>query len=114
MGRMAEAFGPDFASHDARARLLHFRGDLDGELAGVPGHILACARSYVAGINARIDEVLAEPALLPLEYGILRVAPLKWDLRDLVRSRGSGIGAASRTRSAAPSLRGWGCSNSTR
>ncbi|HEX8443665.1 MAG TPA: penicillin acylase family protein [Allosphingosinicella sp.] len=92
MGRMAEAFGADFASHDARARLLHFRGDLDAELAVVPENILACARAYVAGINARIDEVLAEPALLPLEYGILRVAPLRWDLRDLVRSRGSVIG----------------------
>jgi penicillin amidase len=94
MGRMAEAFGPDFAGHDARARLLHFRGNLDAELAAVPANILACARAYVAGINARIDEVLAEPALLPLEYGILRVRPLKWDLRDLVRSRGSGIGGS--------------------
>ena len=58
-----------------------------------PENILACARAYVAGINARIDEVLADRALLPLEYGILGVAPLKWDLRDLVLARGGGFGS---------------------
>ncbi|MEA1015767.1 penicillin acylase family protein [Sphingosinicella sp. LY1275] len=89
LGRMAEAFGPEFAVHDAAARLFLFRGDLDAELARVPENILACARAYVAGINARIDEVAADPALLPLEYGILGVRPLKWDIRDLVLARGS-------------------------
>ena len=94
MGQMAEAFGPDFAAHDARARLFHFRGDLDRELARVPPNILACARSYVAGINARIDEVLADPALLPLEYGILNVNPSKWDIRDLVLAGGASVGGS--------------------
>ncbi|MGQ0660498.1 penicillin acylase family protein [Sphingosinicella sp.] len=92
MGRMAEAFGPEFAPHDAAARLFLFRGDLDAELARVPENILACARAYVAGINARIDEVLADPALLPREYGILGVTPLQWDLRNLVLARGGGFG----------------------
>ena len=93
LGRLAEAFGAAFAPHDAAARLFLYRGDLDEELARVPANILACARAYVAGINARIDEVLADPALLPLEYGILAVTPLKWDLRDLVLTRGSGFGS---------------------
>lgn len=92
MGQLAEAFGAEFAEHDGVARLFHYRGDLDAELARVPANILACARSYVAGINARIDEVLADPALLPLEYGILGVSPLKWDLRDLVLARGVSTG----------------------
>jgi penicillin amidase len=92
LGRMAEAFGADFAPHDAAARLYLFRGDLDAELARVPEHILACARAYVAGINARIDEVTADPALLPLEYRILGVAPLRWELRNMVLARGSGFG----------------------
>ena len=94
MGRMAEAFGPQFAAHDARARLFHYRGDLDQELARVPPDVLACARAYVAGVNARIDEVLADSALLPLEYGILNVRPLKWDLRDRVLARGGSIGGS--------------------
>ncbi|WP_114952308.1 penicillin acylase family protein [Sphingosinicella terrae] len=92
MGRLAEAFGAEFASHDAAARLFLFRGDVEAELARVPEHILACARAYVAGVNARIDEVLADPALAPLEYGLLGVTPLKWDLRDMVLARGSSFG----------------------
>lgn len=93
LGRLAEAFGPEFAVHDAAARLFLFRGDLEEELRRVPENLLACARAYVAGLNARIDEVLADPALLPLEYGILGVSPLKWELRDMVRARGGAFGS---------------------
>lgn len=92
MGRLAEAFGPEFAPHDAVARLFLFRGDVEAELAEVPADILACARAYVTGINARIDEAMADPALLPPEYRILGIAPLKWDLRDLVLGRGGSFG----------------------
>jgi penicillin amidase len=92
MGLLAEAFGPEFAGHDAVARLFHYRGDLDAELAAVPANILACAEAYVAGINARIDEAMADPALLPPEYRILGVSPLKWDVRDLVLARGIATG----------------------
>ncbi len=87
LGRLAEAFGAGFAKHDAVARLFHWRGDLDAELARVPAKVLACAQAYCAGINARIDEVIAEPGLLPLEYTILNVVPLKWTVRDLVLAR---------------------------
>lgn len=92
LGRLAEVFGARFAPHDANARLFHYRGDLDAEMRRVPAEVLACARAYIAGINARIDEVVANPALLPLEYGILGIAPLKWDLRDLVLARGDASG----------------------
>ena len=92
MGRLAEAFGSAFAVHDAAARLLQFHGDPQAEFARVPAALLACARSYVAGVNARIDEVLADPALLPLEYHILGVAPMKWDVADLVVARGGDFG----------------------
>ncbi|WP_454280622.1 penicillin acylase family protein [Sphingomonas sp. Marseille-Q8236] len=92
MGRMAEAFGADFADHDAAARLFHYRGDLDAELARVPHAVLECVRGYVAGINARIAEVERDATLLPLEYRILGVVPLRWDVRDLVLARGGGMG----------------------
>ncbi|MGV3481388.1 MAG: penicillin acylase family protein [Sphingobium sp.] len=92
MGRLAEAFGPAFAAHDHSERLFHYRGDLDAELAKLPAEVLACARGYVAGINARIDEVMADPALLPAEYRILGAAPMRWDVRDIVTERGASIG----------------------
>jgi penicillin amidase len=92
MGRLAEAFGPRFAKHDANARLFQYRGDVDAELRRVPADVLACAKAYIAGINARIDELVADPSLLPLEYRILQVVPIRWDLRDLVRAREAATG----------------------
>jgi penicillin amidase len=100
LGRMAEAFGAEFAAHDAAARLFLFRGDLDAELAAVPAQLVACARAYAAGINARIDEVLADPALLPLEYSILGVSPLRWDVRDMVLARGGSFSVEAEVRRA--------------
>lgn len=94
LGRLAEAYGEEFAKHDATARLFHYRGDLNAELRRVPADVLACARAYIAGINARIDEVLADPALLPQEYAILGVQPIKWAIEDMVLARGSSIGNA--------------------
>lgn len=94
MGRLAEAFGGAFAEHDATARLFHYRGDVGAELARVPDEVRACVAAYVAGINARIAEVERDPTLLPLEYRILGVMPLPWELRDLVVARGSSMGNA--------------------
>ncbi len=94
MGRLAEAFGADFAKHDATARLFHYRGDLTAELRRVPADVLACTRAYIAGVNARIDEVIADPTLLPPEYAILGVQPAKWAIEDFVTARGGAIGNA--------------------
>ena len=94
MGRMAEAFGPRFVAADKAARLFHYRGDIDAELAAIPSDVLECARGYVAGVNARIDEIMADPTQMPLEYGILRISPLRWNIDDLIRRRGVGMGDA--------------------
>jgi penicillin amidase len=92
LGRLAEAFGPGFVVHDHAERLFHYRGDLDAELAGLPADVLECARGYCDGINARLDEVAADPTLLPAEYRILGSVPLRWDVRDFVLARGADIG----------------------
>lgn len=94
MGRMAEAFGPRFVAADRAARLFLYRGDIEAELAALPADVLECARGYVAGVNARIDELAADPAQLPLEYGLLGISPLRWDIRNLVQGRGIGMGDA--------------------
>jgi len=93
LGRLAETFGPRFVPYDQAARLLHFRGDVAAELATLPPAVVACARAYVAGINARIAELEANPALLPPEYGVLKLRPLHWDIADLVRIRSGDMGS---------------------
>lgn len=90
LGRMAEAFGPSFLRSDRAARLFHYRGDLEAELAAIPATVREGVEGYVAGINARIAELEADPAQLPPEYAILGIAPLRWSLLDCVRRRGSG------------------------
>lgn len=94
LGRMAEAFGPRFIAADRAARLFLYRGDVQAELDALPPDVLECARGYVAGVNARIDELTVDPSGLPLEYGILGIAPLRWDVGDLVRNRGFSMGDA--------------------
>src|SRR3569623_848764 len=94
LGRMAESFGPRFLPADRAARLFHYRGDIDAELASLPPEVLDCARGFVAGVNARIAELEADPPQLPLEYGILGIMPLRWDVRDFVRIRSDGMGDA--------------------
>ena len=39
---------------------------------------------YIAGINARIDEVKNDPTKLPAEYPALNVRPERWDVSDTV------------------------------
>jgi hypothetical protein len=39
---------------------------------------------YVAGINARIDDVKSDPTILPAEYAALNVSPDEWDVSDSV------------------------------
>ncbi len=95
LGRLAEAFGARFVPHDHAARLLLYRGDVDAELAGLPTDVVACARAYVDGINARIAELEGDPALLPPEYGLLSLRPLRWDIADLVHIRSGDMGSVS-------------------
>lgn len=94
MGRLAEVYGAGFVKHDSVARLFHYRGNLAAELTNVPPEVLSCAQAYIAGINARIDAVEADPAMLPAEFRILGTRPMRWAIEDLVIARGSAIGNA--------------------
>ncbi|MXO61445.1 penicillin acylase family protein [Qipengyuania oceanensis] len=95
LGRMAEVFGEAFVPGDTAARLLHYRGDLDAELAGIPHDVRLCVEGYIAGVNARIAECLEDRRLLPPEYTILGTEPIIWTMRDMIRIRGLATSNAS-------------------
>ena len=62
MGLMAEAFGRDFAAHDARARLFHYRGDLLVAIDSVnrgADHMLG--RRLLAACTSPTPEQVADP-----------------------------------------------------
>lgn len=83
-GTVAEILGPRELRRDIGARLHRYRGDLDAELAHYHPRGKAIVEAYVAGVNARVAEVLADPALLPLEFRMLGIAPGKWTAREVI------------------------------
>lgn len=91
-GRLAEVFGPDFVPSDTANRLFLFRGDAQAEFAALPPTVQACARAYVAGINAYLEQARATGEKLPPEFTIFSYQPLQWDVLDLVRIRAEATG----------------------
>jgi penicillin amidase len=87
LGRLAEAFGPDFVPFDIAARTMHFRGDLAQEWAALEPIVAEILRAFVAGINARVQEVRADPSLLPPEFRLLGILPEEWHANDTLIAR---------------------------
>ncbi len=90
LGLLAEAFGPSMVKYDEAARTMLFRGDLGLEWASLDPRVTSGLRAYTAGINARIREVLADPALLPQEFTRDDTRPSLWQDDDLLRARYAG------------------------
>ena len=87
VGKLAEVFGAAFVPFDHVARLLMFRGPIESEWAKLDSKVEGIASAFVAGINARIDEIQADPALLPPEFVALKMTPDRWIKDDLLRCR---------------------------
>ena len=77
-GTVAEILGPREIRRDVGARLHMYRGDLDAELHHYHPRGKLIIESYVAGINAYVDEVAATPDQLPIEFRMLGITPGKW------------------------------------
>lgn len=89
-GTVAEMLGQREAKRDIGARLFRFRGDLDKELNHYHPHGKDIITAFTDGVNARIDEVLADTSLLPLEFKWLGIVPQHWT-PDVVISRHQGL-----------------------
>jgi penicillin amidase len=87
VGRLAEVFGPAFVPFDRATRLFHFRGPLQEEWKRLDPRVEGIARSFVAGINARIKEVRDDRSLLPPEFVALDMVPSFWSVEDLLKVR---------------------------
>jgi penicillin amidase len=89
-GTMAEILGPKALQRDIGARLLKYRGDITQEMSFYHPQGEEIIRSFVRGINAYIDLTQKDPALLPLEFGWLGIAPGYWT-PEVVVSRHNGL-----------------------
>ena len=89
-GTVAEVLGPREVDRDLAARLFRFSGDMDAEMRHYHerGHEIIPA--FVAGINAYVDRVRANPDLLPMEFRLLQMEPGHWT-PEVVVSRHQGL-----------------------
>ena len=77
-GTVAEILGPRELRRDIGTRLFKFRGDLEQELSHYHPRGVAIINAFVEGINAYVDQALADPELLSVEFDLLGIRPGKW------------------------------------
>lgn len=89
-GTVAEMLGPRELGRDIGTRLFKFRGDMKKELDHYHPQGALIIQAYVEGVNAYVDETLADPSKLPAEFRLLNIRPGKWTA-DVVISRHQGL-----------------------
>ncbi|XES01139.1 penicillin acylase family protein [Streptomyces sp. S1D4-11] len=77
LGRLAEAFGPQWVEKDQASRAFLFRGDPIAERQAYGPRGVEAMTSFAAGVNAYIAHAQARDSLPP-EFGRLGHQPLEW------------------------------------
>jgi len=84
-GTLAEIFGPNLVPSDMQNRLMNYTED---EYRAMFAQHSADTRNlftaYLKGINRRVDEVLAEPKIMPMEYLALKLKPQHFVASDIL------------------------------
>ena len=89
-GTVAEILGEKELKRDIGTRLFKFRGDMTQELNHYHKDGVEIITAYTKGVNAYIDEMVATPDQLPIEFKLLNILPEKWT-PDVVISRHQGL-----------------------
>ncbi len=89
-GTVAEILGPSELRRDIGTRLFKYRGDMKKELSHYHNDGIEIINAYVDGINARVEEVLTNSDLLPLEFKLMNLKPGRWTA-EVVISRHQGL-----------------------
>ncbi|MCP5182247.1 MAG: penicillin acylase family protein [Pseudomonadales bacterium] len=91
LGQLAEVLGEKYVAQDRAARLFLYRGDMYREWLAYGSDAKRIAQAFTAGINAYVDLLDAQPALLPPEFALLDYRPSRWAPEDVVRIRSHGL-----------------------
>ncbi len=89
-GTVAEILGPRELERDIGTRLFMFRGDIEKEMNHYHPRGAAIITSFVAGVNAYIEQTEQNPELLTPEFELLGIKPGKWT-PEVVVSRHQGL-----------------------
>ena len=77
-GTVAEILGPREVKRDIGARLFKFRGDLKKEFNHYHPHGEEIINAFTEGVNAYIAQTEKDSALLPFEFRLLGIKPMRW------------------------------------
>lgn len=91
LGELSAVFGAAFIDQDRATRLFLYRGDMYREWLAYGSDAKQIAESFTAGINAYLDLIDGNPALLPPEFLLLDYRPARWSAPDVVRIRSHGL-----------------------
>lgn len=89
-GTVAEILGENELKRDIGTRLFKYRGDMTKEMNHYHADGEEIITAYTQGVNAYIDEIMATPDQLPIEFKLLDIVPEKWT-PDVVISRHQGL-----------------------
>src|SRR4051794_2544636 len=82
-GTLAELTGPGGVPADLQERILTYTdAEYDAMLHRLSPAGQEAIESYAAGVAQRIDEVQADPSMLPAEYQVLTSTPADWTVED--------------------------------
>ena len=87
LGLLSADFGPGYLMQDRATRLFLYRGDMDAEWASYGDDAEMICTAFAAGINAGVDQVLADKLPLSPEFKALGSKPSHWQPADVVRIR---------------------------
>ena len=86
-GTLAEITGVGTVPDDIQARVLGYTDDeYQGFFDAIPEAGQQLILGYVAGANAWVDVVAADPSLLPVEYTLLTTMPAPFEVIDVLAS----------------------------
>jgi penicillin G amidase len=91
LGLLSASFGPAYVEQDRALRSFLYRGDMAAEWAAYGKGSRASMDAFVAGVNAYVARVKADPKLLPIEFRISGSEPETWASEDVVRIRSHGL-----------------------
>ena len=87
LGLLAADFGPGYLEQDRAARQFLYHGDMATEWAAYGPDAEAICTAFAAGINARLAQIAAGAAPLPVEFTLMDTQPARWQPEDVVRIR---------------------------
>lgn len=91
LGLVAEVLGAEYVPLDIAARTFLARTSVAEELAVLPEGTGEALENFVAGVNERVREVLADDGLLPVEFRAAGFVPGPWAVEAILGIRIHGL-----------------------